>query len=417
MIKIEDYLRDITKYKVDETYQREEGVWSRQDKQCLIDTILKNEPMPMIFLNYINKEDIFYIVDGQQRLSVIRDFHAGKFKLSKMFSGEDLDGKKFEDLDDNMKKNFLEYKIYLRVMEDYNDEKVRMIFSRLQRGKQLRLGEKINAKPGVIVETVRKIAKHKFLTHSTDVAKNRFVLYEDVARILLYEVHGAKDYSTDTINNFFEVNKSIISIDSTIYQNIINTLNILLRCFPAENGPYAHLEKHTWVLTVFTVINDMKKQYSLIGRELEIGDFIKRFHAKIYNPAFRQGDLEYTRFYDSVRGGWSEKLIIIRRDILKSQLLKEFDFKELAVKRQISNEEKIQIFSTKDCCEECGKKFKDYKEPEYHHVEYYSEGGDTVVENIIPLCAECHDKVHASSISNMKINSVTDEDLEINEDE
>lgn len=38
-------------FKVDETYQRPPDAWSNKDKQCFIDTILRNEPVPLFFIN------------------------------------------------------------------------------------------------------------------------------------------------------------------------------------------------------------------------------------------------------------------------------------------------------------------------------------------------------------------------------
>ena len=103
MAKIRDYLVNYDLYKVDYDYQRPADAWSREDKQCLIDTILKSEPMPLFFLN--QKDGYLYIVDGQQRLSTIKDYHQGKFGLSGKFSGKDLDGVKFEQLPENLREN------------------------------------------------------------------------------------------------------------------------------------------------------------------------------------------------------------------------------------------------------------------------------------------------------------------------
>lgn len=48
-MKIQDYINDRNKYRVDLTYQRPDDAWSKEDKQCLIDTILKGEPLPIFF--------------------------------------------------------------------------------------------------------------------------------------------------------------------------------------------------------------------------------------------------------------------------------------------------------------------------------------------------------------------------------
>src|SRR5690606_22513240 len=119
-----------------------------KDKKCYIDTNLRKEAVPVIFLNKDTKEDVFYIVDGQQRLSCIKDFFNNKFPLSKEFSETQYDGKYYKDLSTTDQQKFLSYDIKTHIDKNYNDDRVRMIFSRLQRGKQLRLGERLNAQPG-----------------------------------------------------------------------------------------------------------------------------------------------------------------------------------------------------------------------------------------------------------------------------
>jgi len=73
----------------------------------------------------------------------------------------------------------------------------------------------------------------------------------------------------------------------------------------------------------------------------------------------------------------------------------------LADKRQISREEKIAAYAAHPACQECGKKFKDYKEPEYHHTQRYADGGESDLSNIEVLCGECHKRVHGKGEINI----------------
>ena len=412
-MKIQDFINNRHKYVVDKTYQRPEGAWSREDNQCLIDTIIKGEPMPIFFFNQKSDEDKNYIVDGQQRLHAIKLFHDNKLKLSGKFSGVENDGKTFNGenpVSDSLRENFLNYHLNSHILEDYDDEKIRVIFSRLQRGKPLTLGERLNAMPGEIVNVLREISKHPFMLNSIAVTQKRYGNYADAARILFYEIYGAKDAGTPYLINFFEEKKDF-NKDGVEFKNIIKTLNFLAKCFPPESGPYRYLSKHVWVSTSYIMIRELMKGYVLIGSEDQIRDFVVKFHNKIYSEDHRNSNPSYQKFYDNARGGWGERLIDLRRSIIIKEFLNKHEIQERDEARQINEEDKISVFAKYDGqCQGCDKKFKDYGEPDYHHKELYSQGGKTSIENITILCKDCHHKIHGTG--NIKLTN-EDEELEL----
>ena len=396
MPRIQDFINDRHKYKIDTTYQRPADAWSGEDNQCLIDTIIRGEPMPIFFMNYISNKDIYYIVDGQQRLHAIRKFYDNEMKLTKKFSGHSNHGKTFNGenpISDSQREAFLDYNLTFKLLEDYDDDRIRLIFSRLQRGKPLQLGERLNAKPGEVVQRMREIANHPFMSKSVGVSKGRYGVFPDAARVLFYEERGAKQCGSQELYDFFDKNSNISKNDK-VYRNAISTLNFLAKCFPPEPGEYKYLEKHAWVIAVYTMVRELRLNYSLNGKETTLQKYIESFHGKVYSEDFRSSNVNYQRFYDNVRGGWSEKIISLRRDLLFRDFLDKNHLAELSDKRQISDEDKISAYNENPFCSMCKKEFKDYKEAEYHHIEEYAKGGMTDLKNISVLCSSCHDKVH-----------------------
>ncbi len=395
MANIQEYINNRHKYKVDLDYQRPSGAWSREDNQCLIDTILRNEPVPLFFFNLRTDEGIYWVVDGQQRLHAISLFYDNKLPLSKKFPGDENHGKTFNGdnpISDEQRQVFLNYYLNFKVIEDYNDEKIRLIFSRLQRGKPLTLGEKLNAMPGNVVLIMREIAKHPFMKESIGISKERCGNYPDAARILFYEKLGVRDAGTPALVAFFEECADLDKNDRT-YQRAISVLNFLEKVFPRTPGNYQFFNKHAWVLATYAMVSEMDKRYGLYGKEEILGEFIKKFHGYIYTEDMRRSNNNYQRFYDNVRGGWSEKIITLRRDILIKEFLRKYPLDEQDSKRQISEEEKIECFARANHkCEECGVEFKDHSEPEYHHRVMYASGGKTDKSNIRVLCHTCHAK-------------------------
>jgi hypothetical protein len=109
-------------------------VWEDVARSYLIDTIVRNYPMPKIYLRRVahprKKQMVHEVVDGQQRLQAIIDFHKGKLILSKDHNSE-LGGVAFDDLPDAIQRAFLEYEISTEVMEDATDPEVWKMFERL----------------------------------------------------------------------------------------------------------------------------------------------------------------------------------------------------------------------------------------------------------------------------------------------
>ena len=69
------------KYNYSPPYQRR-SIWTDEKKSFLIDSILKNYPMPPIFLHQkiddVTGNTVYDVIDGKQRLMAILDFIDGK---------------------------------------------------------------------------------------------------------------------------------------------------------------------------------------------------------------------------------------------------------------------------------------------------------------------------------------------------
>jgi len=137
---------NLKKYNFSPEYQRKGDVWSESDKSYLIDTILKNFPMPPIFLHQHIDNDtgktIYDVIDGKQRLSAIIDFLENKTPVPEDFSDDGfgdskLEGMYFEDFNSDefieWKKNLWKYEITIEYVATDNKNIVNHIFDRLNR--------------------------------------------------------------------------------------------------------------------------------------------------------------------------------------------------------------------------------------------------------------------------------------------
>ena len=119
--------------KVDKSYQRSPKVWPLPAKSYFIDTILNGYIVPPVYFSEVLDDDTKrlarYIVDGQQRLSTIREFIQDEFKLSK--TSKDYSGRRFSDLDDEDQNKFLSYSIKAERIHSSSRTEILEMFRRI----------------------------------------------------------------------------------------------------------------------------------------------------------------------------------------------------------------------------------------------------------------------------------------------
>ncbi|MEI6514027.1 MAG: DUF262 domain-containing protein [bacterium] len=114
-------------------FQRRE-VWSDAAKVMLMDTILRNIPMPKLFFQAVvrNADTYRIVIDGQQRIKAILAFLHDGFVLGEPYSGQFLNYK-FSALPQTIQEEFLSYRIDVNEIRNASDDIVRDIYSRVNK--------------------------------------------------------------------------------------------------------------------------------------------------------------------------------------------------------------------------------------------------------------------------------------------
>jgi hypothetical protein len=109
------------------------SVWTPAARSYLIDTILRQLPIPKIYLrtkvDTTTQRSVREVVDGQQRLRAIIDFANDRFALSKR-AGE-FAGLRYSTLDPDHQEVFISYPIAVGQLLNATDDDVLEVFSRL----------------------------------------------------------------------------------------------------------------------------------------------------------------------------------------------------------------------------------------------------------------------------------------------
>jgi hypothetical protein len=81
-------------------YQRRPR-WSPAKQSLLIESFIMNIPVPPVFL-YEREYNSYEVMDGQQRITALRDFYAGKFELTDLKQWPEINGRAYHTLPDKL---------------------------------------------------------------------------------------------------------------------------------------------------------------------------------------------------------------------------------------------------------------------------------------------------------------------------
>lgn len=81
-------------------YQRRPR-WSAAKQSLLIESFIMNIPVPPVFL-YEREYNSYEVMDGQQRITALRDFYDGKFELEGLKQWPEINGRTYQTLPENI---------------------------------------------------------------------------------------------------------------------------------------------------------------------------------------------------------------------------------------------------------------------------------------------------------------------------
>ena len=184
------------------SFQRKE-VWHPAARIMLIDTILREVPMPKMFLwNEVRKGHTHrQVIDGQQRISAILAFLRDEFALDEPYHGP-FQGLKFSELPDDVQDAILQYKIDYNEAVGFTEEEVREVYSRVNKyslplnKQELRRADF----PGRFLELATELSLNEYLDEArifTVAQRRRMGDVEFVSEILAGMLEGPQDKKGD----------------------------------------------------------------------------------------------------------------------------------------------------------------------------------------------------------------------------
>ena len=383
-------------------YQRP-PVWSRKQKQLLLDSILRGYDIPKMYWREVEREDgiQFEVIDGQQRLRTLWEFREGEFKLARdmdRINGKDCAGKAYSELPSDLVIQFDSYPVDVvivrdAVMTDEEDE-VRDMFLRLQNGTTLKAQEKRNAMPGAMRDFIKSLSEHAFF-EKCRFSNSRYTYDLVAAQLTRLELAGGPVSIRNADLNRMYADNTSFDASGPKARKVRRVLDFLGRAFP-EKTP--ELERYN-VVTLYCIASSLLESYVHQGLEPKLRDWFLSFETERRAQEQLPEDerdpqlVEYRRLTSQSTDG--EESIRARLDVMEKRFfLAEPDIQLKDTNRHFLHEQRLAIFR-KDQGRCQIRKYCDGDKlvwGDWHadHITPHSKGGQTVVSNGQASCARCN---------------------------
>lgn len=295
-------------------YQRQE-VWSEGKNSLLVDSIFLGIDIPKLYFQYrVDSEgnEEWDCIDGHQRIKAIVGYFDGDFAW---------EGYKFDKLSADKKIIFEDYKLTIAEVTDIDEERVRLLFRRLQLGVPLNAGESLNAILSNMGEFVKIMMKCPFIKR-INIPERRYAKEQVCAQIcnnssFINKTGVFRGSKYEDLENLYKLNKDF-GLQSASAKNILQALKILDEIFGVRA---AEITNRASVVSIYLLVEEMFINNKLKGKEEIIRDFYLKFLDKLRNEV-RLGIDATSRFllsYQSrvIQAADSKTSIAERHDRLK----------------------------------------------------------------------------------------------------
>lgn len=374
------------------------AVWSTGQKQLLIDTILRGYDIPKLYWRKISKAPEKYeVVDGQQRLRTIFEFHAGEFNLAK--DADDMDGVVvakmcYADLPEDLRLTFDNYALDVIVLSETSEDEVREMFLRLQNGTTLKAQEKRNAMPGKMRTFIKDLAQHSFFTRCA-FTNSRFTYDLVAAQITAIELNGGPCHVRNSNLNAMYESQLDFDAAGPKARKIRRVLEFLALAF-TEKTP--ELERYSAV-SLYALVSHCLEKYVMQGRQDALRNWFIQFEgtrAAQENLPADKADPELLAYKERTSHSTdAQDSIQWRHDFLLRKFFEAVpDIEQKDNQRLFSHEQRLAIFRRDSgICQvhlKCQGVKCEWDAWQADHKTPWVQGGKTTVENGQVACQECN---------------------------
>jgi len=419
-------LREEGKLNLEPGFQRS-SVWQPKDQKALIDTIVRQMPLPNLFL-WEHKEGhkvIFDVIDGKQRIESLLAFTRKRMPLvvkcetNGEWLNQDFDEwtwKELQKFEPKVTKQFLSYEFPVVIVRGGLPD-IELVFIRINStGKKLSGQEIRHARwyknSGLLLasESIAKSKKYEGYFRDMGILSSgqitRMKAVELITELMLtiqFESVLDRKKTLDKVMSNESVNKNTIG---RLSREVKSTLDLIRKQLPQLKT--TRFNKASDFYALFFAVWKMKRDgYELKDRRATALAFkvLNQFSLELarYRDAFRTGEryqLTSTarEYHNSVQAGTDTARHRKARVKIIEQLLHSI-YPRKDSKRIFSLEQKQLLWhSSKDkaCRNSKCRKALTWNDVRMDHIRAHTKGGRTDLSNAQILCATCNSKKAAN---------------------
>ena len=203
-------------------------VWNRAQASRLIESLIIQCPIPVVYLSQ-NSNETLSVIDGNQRLTSISLYLNDEFPLSGLATYPELDGFKFSELDPRFQRHIRNRTIRcIVILKDTHPQIKFDVFERLNTGsvklnpQELRHG----IYNGPLIEAIEKLSNISSFKKATSTSNDKRMKGEEMI-LRYFALHNNwENYEkpmTTYLNTYAEINRFY---DAQTIENISNTFRI-----------------------------------------------------------------------------------------------------------------------------------------------------------------------------------------------
>ncbi|WP_316192632.1 DUF262 domain-containing protein [Bradyrhizobium sp. SZCCHNRI1029] len=242
-------------------------VWTEKQKSYLIDSILHGYPIPELYMQeYTDAQgnDVYVVVDGQQRVRACLEFIRGGYTLS----GEDSPNwadMAFDDLSEDERKRIYNYNFVVRTLPEIPEEELRSIFSRLNRHVVALNKQELRHATywGEFIHSVEKISDNEAWAEIGVFTPNdvrRMIDIEYVSELAVGFLHGLQN-KKETLDRWYEAYEREFPDRRKMEKAFNSTLIELSEVLPTINK--TRWKKKSDFYTLFLLFSEHSQKFPL----------------------------------------------------------------------------------------------------------------------------------------------------------